>query len=79
MNLDLALLKTTKIRENMTLQFRAELFNLFNHTNLSLPISTIFSGTATPTATLTRASNAGQILTPAVPSREIQLGLKLIF
>ena len=78
-DVDLGVLKTTKIQENVTLQFRAELFNLFNHTNLSLPISALFTGTATPTATLGRASNAGQILTPAAPSREVQLGLKLIF
>jgi hypothetical protein len=78
-NVDLGILKTTKIRENMTLQFRGELFNIFNHTNLSLPLSAIFSGTPSPTTTLGRVTNAGQILTPAAPSREIQLGLKLIF
>jgi hypothetical protein len=75
----MALLKTTKIRENMTLQFRAEVFNLFNHTNLSLPISTLYSGTPSPTATLGNVSNSGQILGPASPSREIQFGLKLLF
>jgi len=79
LDVDMGLLKTTRIRENMTLQFRAELFNIFNHTNLSLPTSAIFSGTASPTAVLTRVSTTGEILTPAVPSREIQLGLKLIF
>jgi hypothetical protein len=78
-NLDAGLLKTTKIRETLTLQFRAEFFNILNHTNLSLPFAMLFQGTPGPTATLTRASNAGQIPTPAVPSREIQLGLKLVF
>jgi hypothetical protein len=78
-DVDMALLKTTKIRENMTLQFRAEVFNLFNHTNLSLPISTLYSGTPSPTATLGNVSNSGQILGPASPSREIQFGLKLLF
>jgi hypothetical protein len=78
-NLDLALLKTTKIRENLNLQFRAEIFNILNHTNLSYPASALFSGTPTPTATLTRNGSAGQITTYAAPSREIQLGLKLIF
>ena len=76
-NVDLGILKTTKIRENMTLQFRGELFNIFNHTNLSLPLSAIFSGTPSATTTLGRVTNAGQILQPASPSREIQLGLKL--
>ena len=78
-NLDVALLKTTKIRENMNLQFRAEVFNLLNHLNLGTPISTIFNGTPSATATLARVSNSGQITTYAAPSREIQLGLKLIF
>jgi hypothetical protein len=81
-NLDLALLKTTKLRENVNLQFRAEFFNFLNHTNLSYPSSissTIFTGTPSPTATLGRNAAAGQIITYASPSREIQLGLKLIF
>ena len=80
-NLDMAVLKSTRIRENMNLQFRAELFNIFNHTNLSYPASALFSGTPTATGTLARAATAGQITTYAFssPSREIQLGLKLIF
>jgi len=80
-NLDLALLKSTRIRENMNLQFRAELFNVLNHTNLSYPASALFSGTPSATATLARSATAGQITTYAftAPSREIQLGLKLIF
>ena len=78
-DLDFALLKTTRIHENVTLQFRAEFFNLLNHVNLSLPASGIFSGTASPTATLARVSTTGTITTYASPSREIQLGLKLIF
>jgi hypothetical protein len=78
-NLDLALLKSTKIRENVDLQFRAEFFNILNHTNLSYPSSAIFSGTPSPTAILTRNPTAGQITSYAAPSREIQLGLKLIF
>jgi hypothetical protein len=78
-NLDAGILKSTKIRENMNLQFRAELFNILNHTNLSYPASTLFTGTPSATGTLGRVSTAGQITSYAVPSREIQLGLKLIF
>ena len=80
-NADMGILKTTKIRENVNLQFRAELFNIFNHTNLSYPASGLFSGTPSATAVLSRNATAGQITTYAysAPSREIQLGLKLIF
>jgi hypothetical protein len=83
-SVDMALLKTTKLAERVTLQFRAEVFNIFNHTNLSLPVASVFTGTANPTNSLFNGINyntatAGQILTPAVPSREIQFGLKLIF
>jgi hypothetical protein len=78
-NLDAALLKSTKIRENVNLQFRAEFFNILNHTNLSLPYATVFTGTPSPTTTLGRNSTAGQIVNFASPSREIQFGLKLLF
>lgn len=78
-DVDMALMKSTRIRENMNLQFRAEVFNIFNHTNLALPASSLFTGTPSPTTTLGRVSTAGQITTYAAPSREIQLGLKLIF
>jgi hypothetical protein len=84
-DLDFALLKSTKIREAWNLQFRAEFFNVLNHTNLSYPGSTgstaatVFTGTPSLTAILGRNPTAGQITTYAVPSREVQLGLKLIF
>lgn len=78
-NLDFAVLKSTKIRENMNLQFRAEFFNILNHTNLSYPASAEFTGTPSPTAILGHNAQAGVITTYASPSREIQLGLKLIF
>lgn len=78
-NLDVGILKSTRIRESANLQFRAELFNVLNHTNLGLPIATLFTGTPSPTATLGRVSTSGQITSYAAPSREIQLGLKLIF
>jgi hypothetical protein len=78
-NVDFGILKDTKINERVRLQFRGELFNILNHTNLSFPASSLFSGSPTPTATLGRVSTAGQITTYAAPSREIQLGLKLIF
>jgi hypothetical protein len=79
MNVDIGILKDTKIRENWNLQFRAEIFNIFNHTNLSFPASALFTGTPSASGILGRVSTAGQITSYSVPSREIQLGLKLIF
>jgi len=63
-NVDFALLKDFRIHEEMALQFRAEFFNLFNHTNFSNPVNSL----ASPLF--------GQI-TSAFPSRDIQFALKL--
>ncbi len=64
---DMALLKNTRIRESMTLQFRAEAFNLFNHTNFQ-----------TVGTTLTTTSTFGHVTAVRDP-RILQLALKLAF
>jgi hypothetical protein len=58
------------------LQFRAEIFNILNHTNFGLPNGTIFGAAITNE---TPVSNAGQILYTNTTSRQIQFGLKVIF
>jgi hypothetical protein len=69
---DASLFKDTKLTEKVAMQFRAECFNVLNHTNFNTPNLTVFSGTAiNPTA--------GQITATATPSRQIQFGLKLIY
>jgi hypothetical protein len=70
---DMNLLKSTKIREGTELQFRAELFNLFNRANFRLPNSSIFS------AVNRRNATAGRITTTSTSARQIQFALKLIF
>jgi hypothetical protein len=70
-NWDMALVKDTKISERVNLQFRAEWFNIFNHTQFMTP-SGIFAG---PGALL---GNFGQV-TSAAPPRIGQLSLKLNF
>jgi hypothetical protein len=71
-NLDLSLFKTTAITERIGLQFRAEAFNLLNHANYGTPNATVFTAGATN-------PSAGLITSTATFSRQIQLGLKLIF
>ncbi len=69
---DLSLFKSTAISERTSLQFRAEVFNAFNRSNFGNPNPIVFtSGTV--------SSSAGLITTTATMSRQIQLGLKLIF
>lgn len=44
---DLALLKSTQVRESVSIQFRADMFNIFNRMNLApiaLPNTTVSSG-----------------------------------
>jgi len=45
LNFDGSLIKTTKITEKQTLQFRAEFFNFLNHANFHLPDSDVSSPT----------------------------------
>jgi hypothetical protein len=76
--------------ESMKLEFRAELYNLFNHTNLYLP-STISGTQGTTSSTLgTGSSPVISSITGGVPTaggqisstfepRIVQFGLKLIY
>ncbi len=81
---DFAVLKDTKLRENIGLQFRAEFFNILNHTNLGLPGVGLFAaGGTTVNGDLStysaRVPTAGQIVTQAGSPRQIQFALKLVF
>jgi hypothetical protein len=65
-NVNMSLLKNTRLTERVNLQFRAEAFNLFNHPNFNLPDNFLGSPTF------------GRI-TSARDPRHIQFGLKLLF
>jgi hypothetical protein len=71
--LDLSLTKNTSLTERVGLQFRAEFFNALNHTNLGVPNPNVFTGTGAI------SPSAGLITTTATTSRQIQLGLKVIY
>jgi hypothetical protein len=71
---NLSLAKVFSFRERINLLFRAEFFNLFNHTNFKTPNPVVYasaSGGPSPTA--------GVITSTATTSRQIQLGLKLLW
>jgi Carboxypeptidase regulatory-like domain len=72
--LDFSVLKTTDLNERFKLQFRAEFFNLLNHTNFATPNTIVFTSASTiPSPT------AGVITATSTTSRQIQFGLKLLF
>jgi hypothetical protein len=81
---DLSLLKSTQISERTRLQFRAEFFNILNHTNLQTPNAVVYTSgptqgsAANQTAAAVLSPTAG-VITAAATSRQIQLGLKLLF
>jgi len=72
---DLAASKNFALRESVRLQFRAELFNTFNHPSLSAVGSTL---TTTATGVNTAAGNFG-VVTDSRDARVIQFALKLAF
>jgi hypothetical protein len=71
-NFDISLIKDTVIRQRgggdaLTLQFRAEFFNIFNLVNFGLP------------ANVLRGTGFGLINRTAGPSRQLQFSVKLIY
>ncbi len=76
---DLSLVKSWKLAERKSLQFRAEAFNFPNRPNFAVPVGRIaFTGVAATGAGVV-ASNWGQIAATVTTSRQIQFGLKLTF
>ena len=71
-NFDMSLFKKFVVDEKRTVQFRAEAFNIFNHTNFASPNPVAFSGS-------NYSSSAGVITATSTTSRQIQFALKLLF
>ncbi len=70
LNFDMGIIKNTRVgglREDASLQFRAEFYNLFNHAQFNPPAN-VFGG-----------ANFGQITSSSVPGRILQFGLKYSF
>jgi hypothetical protein len=66
-NFDMGLSRDFKIREGKNIEFRWEVFNVFNHPNFGVPDNDINSPTF------------GQIFSTATPERIMQFGLKFTF
>jgi len=74
-NTDFSVIKKTKITESLSVQFRAELFDIFNHANFGQPgrVATVGS------TTFGVISNTRFPTGDSGSSRQVQFALKLIF
>ena len=78
LNLDTSLARNIGSSEKLHAQFRAEFFNVLNHTNFASPVVTtnntsLFGATGAP------ISSAGVLTSTTTTSRQIQFALKLIW
>jgi hypothetical protein len=85
LNLDTSIIKRTQIWESVNMEFRAEFFNIINHTNFGLPISIAtttgafpFTQSIAPAGLPGEAASIGATVTPN-SQREIQFALKFTF
>jgi Carboxypeptidase regulatory-like domain len=71
---DLSATKNAHFTERVGLQFRAEFFNVLNHTNLLTPNPVVYSS-----ATSGISPSAGVVTSTSTTSRQIQFGAKVSF
>ncbi len=71
---DISAAKKFVLSERLSLQFRGEIFNLFNHTNFNTPNPVVYAA-----ATGGPSPTAGVITSTATSSRQVQLGLRLLW
>jgi hypothetical protein len=69
---DFSALKDTVLRERLSLQFRAEIFNLLDRANFNTPNLIVFTPSG-PSGT------AGAVTSTSTTSRQVQFGLKLLW
>lgn len=66
-NVDFSVLKDIALKDPLSMQFRGEFFNIFNHTNYGTPENNV------------QSSSFGKITSANGSGREIQFGLKVLF
>jgi hypothetical protein len=71
---DLSVSRRFSLTERLGLQFRAEIFNLFNQVNFNTPNPVVYAA-----ATGDPSPTAGVITSTATSSRQVQFGLKLLW
>jgi hypothetical protein len=69
---DFSAIKDTRIHERLSLQFRAEIFNLLNRANFNTPNLIVF----TPSGV---SGTAAAITSTSTTARQVQFGLKLLW
>jgi hypothetical protein len=69
---DISMLKDTPLHERLSLQFRAELFNLLNRANFNTPNLVVF----TPSGV---SPTAGVVTGTSTTSRQVQFAMKLLW
>jgi len=84
--LDLSLLKTTKVNERFSVQFRAEFFNVYNHPNFASPAASgnnlLTAGSSFGLSQEMANASSGGLLLPLFNQggpRSVQIALKLLF
>ena len=75
-NVDLSMVKNQVLAGSAKLQLRLEVFNLLNRANFAVPTRAVFAGAAQNETPLT---TAGQVTRTANTSRQIQLGIKVLY
>jgi hypothetical protein len=91
-NVDFSIFKDTVIKENLRIQLRAEIFNIFNHPNFSNPLLPSFAADMTSSIDPVTGRGTGFLPITVTPDvgignpflggggpRAIQLAMKLIF
>jgi hypothetical protein len=74
----MALAKTTRVKEKISVEFRTEAFNLFNHPNFALPGQFLFTGVDRNDNGIPNPT-AGQITSTVSSARQLQFALKVRF
>jgi Carboxypeptidase regulatory-like domain/TonB-dependent Receptor Plug Domain/TonB dependent receptor-like, beta-barrel len=75
-NTDLSLVKNQALGGGTRLQLRLEVFNVFNRANFAVPTRAVFAAAAQDEAPL---PSAGKVTRTVNSSRQVQLGVKLLF